>query len=107
MHRKCDSCRCAACRPERENDEPRVLARAESAHGAALDSAAAPDIVEDVLRSPGQGLDTRAQAFFEGRFRRGFGDVRIHIDRQAAESARSVGALAYTVGRDIVFGSDQ
>jgi hypothetical protein len=29
--------------------------------------------------------------------------VRIHTDEQAAESARAVNALAYTVGRDIVF----
>ncbi len=107
VQRKCDTCQCAACQQEREKDEPRTLARAKSAHGSALDSAAAPDIVEDVLHSPGQALDAPAQAFFEGRFRRGFGDVRIHTDRRAAESARSVGALAYTVGRDIVFGSDQ
>jgi hypothetical protein len=32
-----------------------------------------------------------------------FGGVRVHTDGRAAESARSVGAAAYTVGRDIVF----
>lgn len=32
-----------------------------------------------------------------------FNDVRIHTDARAAESARSVNALAYTVGRDLVF----
>ena len=31
--------------------------------------------------------------------------VRIHTDSHAAESAREVGALAYTVGRHIVFGA--
>jgi hypothetical protein len=30
--------------------------------------------------------------------------IRIHTDRRAAESARDVNALAYTVGQDIVFG---
>jgi hypothetical protein len=36
-----------------------------------------------------------------------FSNVRIHADARAAESARSVAALAYTVGRDIVFGEGQ
>ena len=36
-----------------------------------------------------------------------FGNVRIHTGAQAAESARSVGARAYTVGQNIVFGAGQ
>jgi hypothetical protein len=32
-------------------------------------------------------------------------DVRVHSDPRAQQSAADVGALAYTVGRDIVFGS--
>ena len=36
-----------------------------------------------------------------------FGGVRIHADARAAESARAMNALAYTVGRDIVFGAGQ
>jgi hypothetical protein len=36
-----------------------------------------------------------------------FGRVRIHADARAADSARAVNALAYTVGRDIVFGAGQ
>jgi hypothetical protein len=34
-----------------------------------------------------------------------FSAVRIHTDSKAAESARAVNALAYTVGHDIVFGA--
>lgn len=33
--------------------------------------------------------------------------VRVHTDARAAESARSLGAAAYTVGHDVVFGSGQ
>jgi hypothetical protein len=33
--------------------------------------------------------------------------VRIHADAEAAESAQAVDALAYTVGRDVVFGAGQ
>jgi hypothetical protein len=33
--------------------------------------------------------------------------VRVHADAKAAESTRAVNALAYTVGRDVVFGTKQ
>jgi uncharacterized protein DUF4157 len=117
-----------------------------------------PPIVHDVLRSPGQPLDSETRAFFEPRFGRDFGrlapsvegsvplpahltigaphndieqeaemlaqdvvarsatpttrghdfsKVRIHTDNKAAESARAISALAFTVGRDIVFGEGQ
>jgi len=33
--------------------------------------------------------------------------VRVHTDSHAAESARAINALAYTVGSDVVFGSGQ
>jgi len=36
-----------------------------------------------------------------------FSQVRVHDDARAAESARAVNALAYTVSRDIVFGMNQ
>jgi len=69
--------------------------------------ATAPPIVHDVLRSPGQPLDATARALMESRLGHDFSQVRIHTDRQAADSARSVDALAYTVGRDLVFGAGQ
>jgi hypothetical protein len=39
----------------------------------------------------------------EPRFGQDFSHVRVHTDAKADESARSVRALAYTVGRDVVF----
>ncbi|HEX6938861.1 MAG TPA: DUF4157 domain-containing protein [Longimicrobiales bacterium] len=63
----------------------------------------APPIVQDVLRSPGRPLDAAARAYFEPRFGVEFDRVRIHTDADAARSADALGALAYTVGRDIVF----
>lgn len=63
-----------------------------------------PPIVHEVLRSPGQPLDSATRAFMEPRFGHDFSRVRIHTDAKAVESARAVNALAYTVGRDIVFG---
>ena len=43
----------------------------------------------------------------ESRFGYDFGRIRIHRDTKGAESARSVDALAYTVGQDIIFGEGQ
>ena len=60
--------------------------------------------MHDVLRLPGQPLDAKTRAFFEPRFNYDFARVRVHTDSQAAESARDVGAQAYTVGRHIAFG---
>jgi len=65
----------------------------------------APLIVHDVLGSPGQPLDTATQKFFEPRFGHDFSHVRVHTDGRAAESARAVNALAYTVGHNVVFGA--
>jgi hypothetical protein len=66
-----------------------------------------PPIVDDVLRSPGQPLDSQTRAFMEPRFGHDFSRVRVHTDDNAAESARAVNALAYTVGLDLVFGTAQ
>jgi len=54
--------------------------------------------------SSGKPLQTRTRTFFESALGHDFSDVRVHTDTQAAESARETNALAYTLGRDIVFG---
>ncbi len=67
----------------------------------------APPIVQNVLSSPGEPLDAETRAFMEPRFGHDFSRVRVHSDAPAANSAKAVNALAYTVGRDIVFGTHQ
>jgi hypothetical protein len=65
-----------------------------------------PAAVGDVINSAtGRSLDPGTRSFMEPRFNRDFSNVRIHDDRKAAESARSLDALAYTVGNNIVFDS--
>jgi hypothetical protein len=71
--------------------------------GGHAEPATVPPIVREILRSPGQPLDAAGRAFFEPRFGHDFSKVRVHTDTRAAESARAVSALAYTVGRDVVF----
>lgn len=63
-----------------------------------------PSVVHQTLRAPGQPLDEGTRADLKARFDHDFGDVRVHADAQAAESARAVGAKAYTVGSHVVFG---
>jgi hypothetical protein len=64
-----------------------------------------PPVVHDVLRTPGQPLDAQSRAYFEPRFGMDFSTVRVHADSKASESAQTVNAQAYAVGRDIVFNS--
>ncbi|MGO4700720.1 eCIS core domain-containing protein [Dyella sp. 2RAB6] len=84
---------CRAC------SERQVEGHAE--HAAAADQV--PATVHEALGGPGRPLDDRARRFFEPRFGRDLGGVRIHTDGSAARSARDVDAQAYTSGRHIVF----
>jgi hypothetical protein len=97
VSRKCAACaqdetgagvQCNYAAPEMEGDE-------------------APAMVHDALRSAGRPLEPSARAFFEPRFGQELGAVRVHDDSAAGTSARSVGAVAYTVGAHVVFGTGQ
>ncbi|MEV4758120.1 DUF4157 domain-containing protein [Micromonospora sp. NPDC049559] len=64
--------------------------------------------VHDVVNSGGGSpLAPEVRADMESRFGgQDFGDVRVHTDGAAHESAKSVNAQAYTVGSNIVFQRD-
>src|SRR5512147_2816144 len=47
----------------------------------------APEIVHEVLQSPGQPLDRTTRSRMESRFNHDFGSVRVHTDPKAATSA--------------------
>ncbi len=95
---------CAECSNEKQTLQRAALAP----HGRrSKGEGEVPPIVHDVLHSPGQPLDVAIRAFMEPRFGHDFSWVRVHTDTAAAESARAVHALAYTVGRDVVFGVGQ
>lgn len=107
LQRKCASCgnhtiaggKCDDC----ENKKG-VLQRKSSNNS---EQSEVPPIVHEVLNSSGQPLNETTRAFFEPRFGHDFSRVRVHTDSKAAESARAVNALAYTVGQDIVFAPQQ
>jgi hypothetical protein len=86
---------CAECRKKRMSLQRKAMNQAE------------PSIVHEVLRSPGHRLPPNTRAFMESHFGHDFSRVRVHTDAKAAESARAVDALAYTVGQEMVFGRRQ
>src|SRR5438874_11015193 len=59
--------------------------------------------VDEALDSPGQPLDATTRAEMEPRFGHDFANVRVHADATAADAAHAVNAMAYTLGKDIVF----
>jgi outer membrane protein OmpA-like peptidoglycan-associated protein len=93
--------KCASCKEEEQKLQTKSADPGSPATGEA------PGIVQEVLRSSGKPLDRTTRSFFEPRFGHDFSGVRIHTDAHAAESARQVNALAYTVGSDVVFSSQQ
>lgn len=103
VQRKCCEGSGAKCEHCKEEENGILQRRASNT----LTQAEAPPIVHEVLRSPGQPLDAKTRAFMEPRFGCDFGGVRIHLDPEAERSARSVGALAYTVGSHIVGSQEQ
>lgn len=73
--------------------------------GELLEPSAPRSPVHDVVHSGGgTPLAPEVRADMEARFGgQDFGDVRVHTDQAAHDSARAVNAQAYTVGSNIVF----
>ena len=64
--------------------------------------------VRDVVSSgAGRPLEPQVRASMESRLGHDFGDVRVHDDGRAHDSAVAVNAHAYTVGSNIVFQRDR
>ncbi len=77
-------------------------------NAASVPAAGRPDVpIEQVLNSPGQPLETGVRSAMQGRFGLDFGHVRVHTGQEAAQSAKSLDALAYTIGNHVVFDEGQ
>ncbi|MBE9572212.1 MAG: DUF4157 domain-containing protein, partial [Proteobacteria bacterium] len=72
-----------------------------------------PEVTPDVesriqaMRGSGQPLPEITRALMGQRFGYDFSQVRVHTGGQAAETAKTLNARAFTVGQDIVFGAGQ
>ncbi|HEY1164414.1 MAG TPA: DUF4157 domain-containing protein [Chitinophaga sp.] len=107
LHRKCGCNHKTAAEGECEECKKKRETKLQRAPANAHQGAEVPEQVYEVLQSPGHPLDPAIRRFMEPRFDHDFSRVRVHTDARAGESARAVNALAYTVGRDIVFGDGQ
>ena len=95
----------AGLSPARGGNRVKVQSKAVSGQGGQLTPGLEAEM--DTRQGPGLALSASVRAFFEPRFGHDFSQVRIHTDSRAAESACALDALAYTVGRDIVFATGQ
>lgn len=95
---------CPKCQAEQLSHQSQVLQKMR-VQDSDTEEVTAPAMADNVLRSSGQPLDQATRAFFEPRFGHDFSQVRVHTDSEAVESARSINAVAYTAGHNIVFGT--
>ena len=65
------------------------------------------DKIKKVYSGSGFPLDNNTKDLMESKFGYDFSNIRIHNDTKAAELADSVNALAFTLGKHIVFGHGQ
>jgi outer membrane protein OmpA-like peptidoglycan-associated protein len=100
-------------RYEREADQvsAMVMRMPEPAGGGQRPAAipAAPVFADGIraLHGAGKPLQASDRSFFEARFGFDFSGVRVHDGPVAAYTARALGAQAYTIGHDVVFGGGQ
>ncbi len=92
--------------PVQDADEPGAVRR-QLDGGASPAGRPAPVSVQNVLHAPGAPLDPTTRALVEPRMGRDFGDVRVHTDSAAAQSAEAIRARAYTSGSHIAFAASQ
>jgi hypothetical protein len=90
--------------PEAEEEEE-VQAKTIGEGRAVVSNAVTKGIVS--RRSSGEPLSSQTRAFFEPRFGQEFARVRVHRDSVDNQLAESVGARAFTLGRDIFFGQGE
>ena len=96
VQRACSACNGASV------DEEQIQRRA--------DRDASPAKAADGIGAPlgtGRALEPDVRRFFEPRYGVDFSAVRVHTDSSADAAARSVSALAFTLGRDLVFRAGQ
>jgi hypothetical protein len=100
-------CACGAHTPGGGECRDCASKRLQRKAASGMSADAIPTSVQQVLRGPGRPLESPTRTMMEAGFGHDFSNVRVHADGRAAESARAVHALAYTVGHDVVFAGGQ
>jgi len=109
--------KCAECEAQAQTVRRRPVGPAEEelfqrrAQGQdASPAGSRPNAVEraaGAARAAGEPMPDPVRRYFEPRFGRDFSQVRVHTDAGAAGAAAAIGARAFTLGRDVVFGAGQ
>ena len=100
---------CAGCEREANRNAVGAEEVSRSARPTAIapgaTSAPAPRAAAKAIASLGGGrpLSKAERRFFEPRFKRGFGHVRLHTDTRADQAAAAIDARAFAFGPDIAF----
>lgn len=89
---------------EDKNEEDKVVQKKEAATSSSGTSAAS---YINSMNGKGAPLSKSVQLFFGERMGYNFGRVKVHTDKEAADSAKAVNAKAYTVGNHVVFNEGQ
>jgi hypothetical protein len=106
VRRACSCGTATPCTSCGTDTEP-TLQRQADGGGATAAGARAPASVSRALAEPGRPLDAAVRSQLEPRLGADLTGVRVHTSATAMASAAAVGALAYTVGDSVVFGSGQ
>lgn len=94
--------KCSACEKEEKKVQRKEGNSAKSQGGMEISN-----YVNSLGTASGQPMSESSRQFFEPRFGYNFSGVRLHTDAVAAKSAKSINALAYTSGNNIVFNTGQ
>jgi hypothetical protein len=104
-YRSCASCEsgatCSSCKDKNSS----LQRKAGQENSSPANSHSAENFVSGF--GPGRPLDPAVRGFFEKRLGADLINVRVHTNNDAAESAQSINALAYTHGHDVVFAHGQ
>lgn len=90
---------------QEEEEEETAQAKGDGGNSPAVSPSVESGI--NTIRGGGSPLPESSRAFFEPRFGADFSGVKVHTDSNAAYLAGNVNAKAFTVGKDVVFGSGQ
>lgn len=96
----------ATVKNEDEDEGEKVQAK-ESSAGTPSVSPRTESRIASMRGDGGRPLPAALRGYFEPRLGHDLSGVRLHTGGDAAETARSVGARAFTVGRDVAFGSGE
>ena len=104
--------KCSACSMKQQNeDEEKDLKISRKSIDKIGNTELSPNrlsLINSVLSDTGKPLNPSIRQFMEPRFGYDFGNVRIHAnDYATSRSAKSLNALAYTIGKDIFFGDKE